>query len=1137
MLVPLLLALFLDAPQRERQGSLAETKGRLGLTRPVARQGAVGRLADLARRIPPETWHVNAEALFLEYLGHMRIDVGCTTPQPTDPLITWLGNRVLPQPHYYDPTPFELSELRDWYVATGPDLDRLDLEGALREAETWHLGLRVLEESAQAVPNVDIVHTWPDGWTIQRYRRNQLDTLHLEGQSMGNCMARGVYDAQVQQRDHLVYSIRKPPVNPGGSTVPVLMASLILDDPPERIPELIRLFLVWLDEVFKPNRLERQLGPLPVDMFFWILDKKKHGWRYYNPDSCLAMGGHTEESQALLRELTSAQTAAFIDWLVSTGELHGVWGEFKGRNNLPVSPRYRERALTLARMPHWLDARIVGDPTLLFLYRPDDEEFSFLWSDGALSTSRLAVQFDPEGSLDSEDNQERRRQHRSLNFLAELLDGNTCDEVDQNLLALGGEEVASRAFDLVLRSGSPRTVFVFLQKFVPASQIPGISERLRAWIRELLTTPLPEDDPLWRINESGAKIVQLIERLVSANVGEGLVEVLLDSPLLANQEFARGVVQRFLESWSKDYPKLSDDDHVQLLCSLTEAQRVKVAGLMAAYPESSLNLFHTLVISMGQNPSVREALRTGHEDGEDIFAVLVPTSIFSMFPSAKVEATGVWFQAWIKLVADLDDEDAQEVIRRVVESHSKMFKALFESWASLSNRNDGDLATLSNLFARRAIDEDLVVLCGPWSAYLAGICGYHNDELREAAAKHPEVAVLWALNMDQEPHPVTRAGACAFFGQAISYAAWVDNGPSKEALARVKKTQEGKGWYDSAIFDVWQRHVAPGEQSGFAQLTGTEAQIADELDHELYKRPSGKAWLPPELRPWLDLMVQETVDVARDLRWLAEQLGIDPHNVTVWCSLVEGLGQIVAQDMREGPVWRTDRSSNSERNDALPVLAWRGQRWLAQWPRSGEGVPTRDTVVRAFPEALLRYRELPTNREGTTRLKDLGKWKDEVPWAVEGRLLVPEHLGWPPKGHPWSNASLDYRDLAHMAGWGLSQDRYYPLMDVHQGLSGSVKRTMLRHWPVSRALRLLRQGHYRTGPLKPLTAIGGETTAVILCPPGDVEEIHSLWHSYAGYLPRDIYGLTFKGWKIERFDFRHYPQMPPEDQVPPLWFP
>jgi hypothetical protein len=144
---------------------------------------------------PPVAWLVD----FMRPVGHT----------PFDPLIPWafqhlrrVGQRNEGEALHmaYD---FRESSniLLAWYLATKPDLTKIDLAEAIDTAEEW--------EATQAAK---VVYEFPDGWTMRRLTTRR--ELEVEGDRMEHCVGGWEYCNKVYTGTSIIYSLRDPADEP-----------------------------------------------------------------------------------------------------------------------------------------------------------------------------------------------------------------------------------------------------------------------------------------------------------------------------------------------------------------------------------------------------------------------------------------------------------------------------------------------------------------------------------------------------------------------------------------------------------------------------------------------------------------------------------------------------------------------------------------------------------------------------------------------------------------------------------------------------------------------------------------------------------------------------------------------------------
>jgi hypothetical protein len=277
MILPALIALVVDTigtadaasgvGTSARRGRLHELANRLG----VAQREAIG--GDLRSRMEWALDHgadIVAMWMILDMLSVLDEDLrnwrrhhGITTPlwhlrgrpsgimlppeglaTPYDPLVPWLAREIgksvregrgPPTNDYWRQnveglgaesylqriatSAFQyLRPFHDWWMATSPDLQAMDIATAIRASEDWHRELAAAADKKVSradvkrleVQNADqVLHRWPDGWVLVELRTPQ--DLDIEGRIMGHCIGGGSYDEAVSRRDRFKFtSLRDP---------------------------------------------------------------------------------------------------------------------------------------------------------------------------------------------------------------------------------------------------------------------------------------------------------------------------------------------------------------------------------------------------------------------------------------------------------------------------------------------------------------------------------------------------------------------------------------------------------------------------------------------------------------------------------------------------------------------------------------------------------------------------------------------------------------------------------------------------------------------------------------------------------------------------------------------------------------
>lgn len=142
---------------------------------------------------------------------------GRIKPHPNNPAtITYDGGPEYGYPHptetgkeatHHALTPDELDHWGDWYQSNHPsrrgkDIMQLKAPELHQTIKDWDTDMRE-QAGGAAQKRGDIVHSYPDGWSVQRLSGPQLKD---EGEKMGHCV--GSYAPDVEQGRSLIYSLR-----------------------------------------------------------------------------------------------------------------------------------------------------------------------------------------------------------------------------------------------------------------------------------------------------------------------------------------------------------------------------------------------------------------------------------------------------------------------------------------------------------------------------------------------------------------------------------------------------------------------------------------------------------------------------------------------------------------------------------------------------------------------------------------------------------------------------------------------------------------------------------------------------------------------------------------------------------------
>lgn len=382
MIGPLVVAAIVAAAgEDQRRGRVWELHRRVGLPDPgTDPRGSLGRLWRALSAHPELTRRPGGAVALHRDLRAAGVEVD-DQPRLTDPLVDWyvreaaLCLRQGPAVHLvggrlWSPDPVggaidllidNLRLIRDWYAGARPrpDIGRLSFGQAYAEANRWHDDLAAghAPRGGRAVPPGQVMHAWPDGWTVQR---PDLLDVRAEGQSMQNCLAEGAYDEAMRDGEAEIYSLRKPPDAAGWSVPVVTMAWATgrIYTPYQAPAELLARFLAQTD-VRGDSRLDRARGNLAT---LWIdLDGVSV------PAAKIATGQLPRlQLDGLIRIVEvgwlRSEFQAFVGDAVNP-DLQG-WEEIRGRQNQVPAPEYRERLLEFMLLPRSSLAPGIGSEEL-----------------------------------------------------------------------------------------------------------------------------------------------------------------------------------------------------------------------------------------------------------------------------------------------------------------------------------------------------------------------------------------------------------------------------------------------------------------------------------------------------------------------------------------------------------------------------------------------------------------------------------------------------------------------------------------------------------------------------------------------------------------------------------------------------
>lgn len=982
MLVPLLLSLLLDGSTQERRGSLAEAKGRLGLGRAMAQVGAKGRMEAITTWISDRPAQDQARFkrqlnVLLWLLGPdgMRLNIDSREPQRTDHLISWLWISIREDETWTGAQLRRISgrmgSLRDWYLATGPDIDRLDLASADDLAEQWHQGLMVAEESAQAVPNAQFVlpddpaRPLPPGWTWQMFGRGEEEALRKEGKSMGNCLAEGGYENDVDAGKHFVFSLRKPPVNPGGPTVPVVDVSMELN----------------------ANSLKINL------------------------------------SYALK--------------LVGQGHCPVTFVEIKGRNNAPVAPRYRQHTLDLVRsLTPWADAYLQNAYDCWALFRPQDPEWRFFWSAGGYSPFGLSLS--PTGTF-----------------------------------APGAPPIAGKAnlahkAIMNIRSRDPELV---RDRFGGVDNVKKALSLVEEWCEpvEVLgmvmgclgDLDLRQDEELWDTATTA------MGSLIMSSAGDRYILSLFRSRKTDPALPFRLILQAQLPE--------NQNTQLQLALMLGQILAESSTSLATLSPEEREEVVRA--ISVFSDLSYQLYMKPGLGLSDEELAMLIQG--VALRARAKEGGVQISLSAFLGTLSRLDAGRLQRVRdllpeacvdNLVARAGAGMVPTSIEEPRIWGRGADALGESLGALWDKGFISHTWIGV-KPETALLMGLSLGPRDDLRPIAARDPVYSFLYALHVDQQPHPVTRHGCSASSTLILKYAQLIDHGPGPWTKQDIKTALTGPGGSVRAVcLADYYRTVAGGDLSWFTAIPGETgpdglAAVARQLCWSEGYEPAAVE------RRMLELICEDLASTVEDLQWLAAQLQIPAKSqIVCWLELPSpntdrrytptgANSSWTDQTPRSARVWDWNNRELPPLDDGelcagqrRPLICWSGGSWRIKHIGNAAPLGTSDELDRLQRGGFL------DDHDG------IRPWLVNpglvTPWFIHARLIVPASCRWPPRNHPWNR---------HLVTWvGKSNDWQAQLLPPSTSSETNPEyvlgngRYVLRQWVVGRALRCLRQGQVKT---------------------------------------------------------------------------
>jgi len=758
-----------------------ELRGRLGVREERPRlAGLKGRIQWVSDRYTP---HIAVEVV--EALGMMGNPPG---GGPLDYLVPWLArelDRFQAEGVALANTAsceFEVRadvfsqaqwrQLRDWILATQPDLDPVILQRAQQLAHQWHLDLAEnLEGTAGSlVPPGDTVLDFGgaapgDGWTVQRITDS--GTIRLEGRSMQNCLAEGYYNDDIENRTINLFSLRGPPDFRGWSRPAVTMAW----------QTGIHIDLAADNSAMFGEFVEDRWGYEPPFLALhkprdWVEQKDGSDDGYYHwyedpmfNDEVIDVLNNDDE----LRE-------QFSEWLVEHGRGHGRgWVEIKGRQNEPPSPKYRERVWK------WLHYFYVSnnlDPLYLltrpslceafWLFRPGDIEFEAFWSNFEALPKNLKVEL--------QDTPPSNTISRCIPFGS--------GSVPELRAQLGGRDVVEAAGRAVYASGSPDLCLDFVTR-VTRAEDPALYVQLKreavddpAALRALIgytrAFPVGFDQQVYDI------IVHDDLLSASALTARAWFSALTEKPNFGRTRHHGPGYKRALDEARRLVSAASSDDATAWAQLVDHAWHpVTLDGAIADWDEQFRK------VDSQRGSSYRSFPGASMRYVRNFRTLLPPTqkrAILDLMlskrggslPNSDGASTRCFIlETW---VSQVDDGDPFDLTRSVVLN---------------LDAPDYERSELAYFYAKE-VDE------GP------------RDDTRQVVSECPTLAMKYAQLIDRAPHDVTRRGAAVKPIPALDYAKEVDRAPHPVTAAAMTQGTLGPG--RMSYVEQYRRHFHEGPQ-------------------------------------------------------------------------------------------------------------------------------------------------------------------------------------------------------------------------------------------------------------------------------------------------------------------------------------
>ena len=127
----------------------------------------------------------------------------------------WRDGQQIAPPEFVAIPPTAFNHWADFYNSDHPirrgmgDIMQLQTHDFREKLHEWDAAMYEEAQKARNEQKGEVVHHWPDGWTLQKLNE---DMLKAEGETMGHCV--GGYGNAVRNGSSLIYSLRDPDNQP-----------------------------------------------------------------------------------------------------------------------------------------------------------------------------------------------------------------------------------------------------------------------------------------------------------------------------------------------------------------------------------------------------------------------------------------------------------------------------------------------------------------------------------------------------------------------------------------------------------------------------------------------------------------------------------------------------------------------------------------------------------------------------------------------------------------------------------------------------------------------------------------------------------------------------------------------------------